>query len=72
MTDLCFAVHRDVKPSNILLVESGGKVVAKLADFDLSRLLPRNEDDPTMTAGTGTTGWRAPEVQEKTSKLVSI
>jgi hypothetical protein len=30
-------VHRDIKPSNILLARSGGGVVAKLADFGLSK-----------------------------------
>ena len=71
LCDLCFAVHRDIKPSNILLVKREGELVAKLADFGISRPLTENGDETTMTAGIGTTGWIAPEMYDKKLKIVS-
>ena len=58
----CSAVHRDVKPSNILLVKNNKeKVVAKLSDFGVSKELYGRY--PTkMTTGVGTQGWTAREL----------
>lgn len=50
-------VHRDLKSKNVLL---NGEMVAKLADFGISR--ERHIEETHMTAGIGTSFWIAPEV----------
>ncbi|ODM87091.1 Serine/threonine-protein kinase/endoribonuclease IRE1, partial [Orchesella cincta] len=55
-------VHRDLKPENIFLRAVNHGVVVKIADFGISRTLPRNRSKLTVKTGTGTFGWKAPEI----------
>ncbi|XP_073721128.1 uncharacterized protein [Misgurnus anguillicaudatus] len=56
-------IHRDIKPQNIL-IDSGNN--ARLADFDLSRIL---EDGSTVyTARAGTRCWEAVETLDQSGK----
>ncbi|KAJ4463098.1 hypothetical protein PAPYR_363 [Paratrimastix pyriformis] len=43
-------VHRDLKPGNIFLCESGTTVIAKIGDFGLSRFLRAEQEHPYYPA----------------------
>lgn len=57
-------VHRDVKPSNVMLESSAGREVAKLLDFGISADLAESGRRQDLTAGgtvIGTARYMAPE-----------
>jgi serine/threonine protein kinase len=63
---LCFihkkkVIHRDVKPDNVLIIESGDKWRVALADFGLAKFV-RPEDEQDMTTMIGSPHYVAPEL----------
>jgi len=57
-------VHRDVKPANIFLHQSGGQEVPKVLDFGIARIAGEAAVDPRVTAESfvvGTPVYMAPE-----------
>lgn len=55
----CKYVHRDVKPSNILISYSGN---LKIADFGFSKPMTGVDTFSVSHPGKGTAGWMAPEL----------
>lgn len=58
-------VHRDIKPQNILVSYTGGKLKMLLSDFGLSKRLDgvaQTSFSQTVDNPGGTVGWRAPEI----------
>ncbi|HEX8794054.1 MAG TPA: response regulator [Polyangiaceae bacterium] len=58
-------VHRDLKPENIFLADEGNRVVVKVLDFGIAKLVsPDLQDGAALTvtgATLGTPGYMAPE-----------
>ncbi|MBS1953875.1 MAG: serine/threonine protein kinase [Cyanobacteria bacterium SZAS-4] len=56
-------IHRDIKPTNIILVENGSEVTAKLLDFSLAKLPPLAMEDRVTKDGMlrGTPAYMSPE-----------
>jgi serine/threonine-protein kinase len=56
-------VHRDVKPSNLLVAEEGGREVVRLADFGLARVYQASHFSGLTMAGEigGTVAFMPPE-----------
>ena len=72
----CNIVHGDLKPDNVLVVESGNPhvpFIAKLADFGayIEICLP-NSSSMTYSSYTGTRGWKPPEVYEDETRLSEV
>ncbi|CAL8067966.1 unnamed protein product [Orchesella dallaii] len=57
-------LHRDIKPQNILLLHDSysKQVCVKISDFGISKKFPEHRYSATITSGSGTEGWMAPEI----------
>ncbi len=62
-------IHRDIKPDNILMIlQDGNKIVAKLADFGVSKMISSLERTGTFSMASGTLLWMAPEALENKTR----
>ena len=60
-------VHRDLKPSNVLIAIVGDRLVPKIADFGLARVLdhePRSQPGVVTRLGAGTRRYQPPEQRD--------
>ena len=72
----CNIVHGDLKPDNILVMESATPhvaFIAKLADFGayIDLCLP-SPIPMTYSSYTGTKGWKPPEVYEESARSIEV
>ena len=59
-------VHKDIKPSNILICTSSNtdEPIGKLADLGLAKQLNKFHDTFSVSSGQGSRGWMAPELMQ--------
>lgn len=62
-------VHRDVKPNNILISQSGE---LKIADFGFCKPVRGIDSFSMSNAGVGTGGWMAPELLKSIAGLLFL
>lgn len=62
----CKYVHRDVKPNNILIAQSGD---LKIADFGVCKPVKGVGSFSLSAAGVGTEGWMAPELLKNITEV---
>lgn len=66
-----YAVHRDLKPHNILLWWKYKDVVTvKIADFGLSKLMDSNKEASLSATNRRAAGWAAPEMYRKPKEKI--
>ena len=61
-------IHRDIKPSNIL-ISSDNPFLAKLTDFDFSKIFEENYGTSLMSTNVGTERFKAPEFYQRNEEM---